>query len=1239
MSSTFRLNRTSNGVSVNRTLNTLGVVSQPSQGPRGADSGLTYAHYGTLAALGERPADQTTVTVRGYAEPGDGGGGAFYYEQDSTRTPDGGTVLPGTQGTDVWVRIWSGRRDVRWFGVRGTAGGATLVPGNDDGDALRACLNAGDGDVWMPEGRFPVLAPVTKPSGVNIWGAGKQRTTIDGSQLSGTVLDTSVPGITAGVSCVIWSAGSVTEIPGFAGARKGDNVIVVADTSMLAKGDVLLFSNETDYSFSLSRSYYRDGNFAIVHNLNNATDIRLARPLPTSYDTADDIHVWKVTPTFGTINDVTVIAKSFVSGIHIKFGYRQTHLRVDATGSDTHNGWLDRCYRCGLVECSVQDQSDVGAAEGATGGTNYGWLIGNSQDIKVIGGAFETGRHGITTGGDTGKLAVPCRDILVDGATVSGQRDTSFNTIYTPVLPPLTLTTSTVTTGNATRNEVQRINLRSGDTHVTAGVWVFAFDGAYTEPVAFNATLAQFQAALEALPTIGVGNVAVAVRAGESGTTLDTAVMDVTFLGLLGHLNVDPIAVASQVGVTRITAGVAGIHEVQVLDVRSVGIGGTFTLTMAGQTTRAIGGNAVSAMVQDALEAALGADTVTVLGGPGSTGLAVTDIGALVIIPKGPFAYQNLAPITGTASVGSVLNLSRVYTVDARAAGGSWTLRFNGVTSANINVAANAATVKSALEAMSSIGAGNVVVMGGPSNTGLLTVALAGTLSGTAQSLTSPTAGVSLTPLNVDGAAGVNEVQRIDARAVGATATWQAIVAGQYSGPLAGNANAATIQAALQLLPSVGAGGALVTVTAGDAGTTADVVRFDVTFSGPLASTDVPLMEGGIGRTQTPFGASNHGNIDTMTWANCTFPAGLSTGGRNVAIVNCNGAANSESGIAILFGEMVSPALTIDGGIWRATSNISTGNGLITLTMPTSCLETGTATIRNVDLQMGSFVASSGTYTAAIAVNNDATDPYGSHVPITPVAQQPMNLALSNVTVDGSYPALTPAYALYVYGLSTVPGKGLKTITVDRLTCTGIGGLVVAYNDPETLLVTNPTIIDAPEYGCRLIPLATGKYATPYVEFHGGVIRRAQYAGLFLQGAATTTTGARAKVAGMTIIDCAKTIQAASSSYNGAIYARGYTDFVYEHNTVGMPEGSPGATARADTLDYITNLYESHNTTIGSVIAENRGVSLAFTNWYLRKRAAGVPTQAASSGSMYQRTDGGTGTSFYVREGTVWVPK
>jgi hypothetical protein len=38
----------------------------------------------------------------------------------------------------------------------------------------------------------------------------------------------------------------------------------------------------TDYSFSLSRSYYRDGNFAIVHNLNNATDIRLARPLPTS---------------------------------------------------------------------------------------------------------------------------------------------------------------------------------------------------------------------------------------------------------------------------------------------------------------------------------------------------------------------------------------------------------------------------------------------------------------------------------------------------------------------------------------------------------------------------------------------------------------------------------------------------------------------------------------------------------------------------------------------------------------------------------------------------------------------------------------------------------------------------------------------------------------------------------------------------------------------------------------------
>ncbi len=38
-------------------------------------------------------------------------------------------------------------------------------------------------------------------------------------------------------------------------------------------------------------------------------------------------------------------------------------------------------------------------------------------------------------------------------------------------------------------------------------------------------------------------------------------------------------------------------------------------------------------------------------------------------------------------------------------------------------------------------------------------------------------------------------------------------------------------------------------------------------------------------------------------------------------------------------------------------------------------------------------------------------------------------------------------------------------------------------------------------------------------------------------------------------------------------------------------------------------------------------------------QGAGVPTAAQPAGSLYLRTDGGAGSTLYVREGAVWTPK
>ena len=76
------------------------------------------------------PTSQHAIAVAlGYWQPGDGGGGLFYWDENSTAAPDQGTVLtvpnqsppllPEQLPPGRWLRIYSGPLNVRWFGARG----------------------------------------------------------------------------------------------------------------------------------------------------------------------------------------------------------------------------------------------------------------------------------------------------------------------------------------------------------------------------------------------------------------------------------------------------------------------------------------------------------------------------------------------------------------------------------------------------------------------------------------------------------------------------------------------------------------------------------------------------------------------------------------------------------------------------------------------------------------------------------------------------------------------------------------------------------------------------------------------------------------------------------------------------------------------------------------------------------------------------------------------------------------
>jgi hypothetical protein len=131
----------------------------------------------------------------------------------------------------------------------------------------------------------------------------------------------------------------------------------------------------------------------------------------------------------------------------------------------------------------------------------------------------------------------------------------TLNTYYRPAILKLMYVHSTmkatITDGGA--NEVQRLTITGG-----AGTYSLDFNSQVTSNIAYNATAATVQAALEALSNIGVGDVSVTGGPGA------TAPIDITFTGALGFANVtqmifgllDPGLSASTL--TTVTPGVAG---------------------------------------------------------------------------------------------------------------------------------------------------------------------------------------------------------------------------------------------------------------------------------------------------------------------------------------------------------------------------------------------------------------------------------------------------------------------------------------------------------------------------------------------------------------------------------------------------------------------------------------------------------------------------------------------------------
>jgi autotransporter-associated beta strand protein len=265
---------------------------------------------------------------------------------------------------------------------------------------------------------------------------------------------------------------------------------------------------------------------------------------------------------------------------------------------------------------------------------------------------------------------------------------------------------------------------------------------------------------------------------------------------------------------------------------------GTFTLAFNGQTTAAIAYNANAAQVQAALAAlpSIGSVANVDVQGTVAAGFTVTFMGTV-----GNVNWDNMVVVVNALSSGAPSVAE--YAAGGQTATGTYVLTFAGVTTYPLAWNATPAQVQNALTSLASVGAGNVVVSGTPGGDMYLSFqnffgnadmnAFAATVYQNSSSLAYPVNTLEL----IKGVG--DEIQNVSMNANPTGGYYILTFNSQPSAPIPFDADAATVQAALEGIAGIGAGNVRVM-----GGPMTGISPLIVRFVNGLGQTDVNTLGG-----------------------------------------------------------------------------------------------------------------------------------------------------------------------------------------------------------------------------------------------------------------------------------------------------------------------------------------------------------------------------------------------------------
>lgn len=432
--------------------------------------------------------------------------------------------------------------------------------------------------------------------------------------------------------------------------------------------------------------------------------------------------------------------------------------------------------------------------------------------------------------------------------------------------------------GAAATNEKQIIQLPGTP---SGGTFTLTFQGQTTGTIAYNASSSTVQTALEGLSNIAPGDIAVSGSAGGPWTVEFTG----TYAGVdVGLISADGSSLTGASGVTvaTTTQGSTTASEVwEVVVVFQAGSDDQYVLSVEDPDTLNVTNLVTTTQrteyyIKQDFEATMPAGATVTIGEIETVGTETQTTITYRITFGGTWAGRDIT-LYGTSVYGSVESATvttitaggsagssevQTVTITGGPTGGTFTLTFDGQTTSTIAYNASAATVETALEALSNITAVAVTKSGW-----VYTVTFSdpsgnvSQMTGSGSSLTGGTLTIATTQ---EAESGTNEKQLVSLTNSPQGGTFTLTFDGETTSGIAYNASASTVQTALEGLSTPVSGDFTVTGNAGGPWT--------VEFKQNYAATNVDLMTGS-GASLTGAGTQTFVEADVTTptgpnWAN-----------------------------------------------------------------------------------------------------------------------------------------------------------------------------------------------------------------------------------------------------------------------------------------------------------------------------------------------------------------------------------